>query len=100
MAEDHGVTSLHKWIHVRDIVAHGIPFPLVIVMLPGHPLGFFTRILYEFVLVKSPNDATVPVDLDKIHIVLHAVGRVSFTRTSDKVALRQKPVGHAVKPLP
>ena len=50
VGEDHRVAPVHQGLHARHIVAHRVALSLVVMVLPGHPLGFFARVLDVFVL--------------------------------------------------
>jgi len=74
VAQDEGVDFGEARNQTGCIISHWISGALVIVMLAGHPPGFFLIGVFDaFVCVKFPNDVAVPINLDEVEFVLITV---------------------------
>ena len=74
MGKNEGVAAVHERVHARNIIPYRVPLPLVVMVLTGHPLGFFIRVLDEFPLIEFPHDLPAEVHLDEIDLVLPRKG--------------------------
>ena len=100
MAQDQGIAAIGQRIHIGCIVTHRIALTLKIVMMPGHPLRIFSRIFNVFVFIKFPCDIAVPVHLDHIKVILHAILRVSLSGGAHHITAGEHFVGQSVQTFP
>ena len=98
--EDQRVAAVGFGIGTGHIVAHGVAFALVVMVLAGHPLGFLARFFDVFSLVELPHDIAVPVHLHKVGLVLKAILRIAFTKAPHHVAAGQHFVRKALQAFP
>ena len=100
VAEHEGVAGHGLGFVTGSIVTGGAAFTLEVVMLTGHPLGLFTRILNEFGLVEFPHHVAVPVHLDEVDLVLKAVLGVADAAAAEQITAGENLVREAVNALP
>ena len=98
--EDQRVAAVGFGIGTGHIVAHGVAFALVVMVLAGHPLGFLARIFDVFSFVELPHDIAVPVHLNDIKPVLHTVLAAAAATAGQQIAARENLVGHPVNTFP
>ena len=100
VGKNHRVPFIDKGFHAGDVITHRTSLPLEIMVLPGHPLWFFSRIFYVFIFREFPDNIPFPIYLNEIHHVLHAKLGISFARVSHNEAARQNRTGKAMQTLP
>ena len=83
-----------------SIVAGGAAFTLEVVMLAGHPLRLFARILDEFSLIEFPHHVAVPVHLNEVDLILQTVLGVTDAAAAEQVTAGENLVREAVYALP
>lgn len=71
--EDQRVAAVGFGIGTGHIVAHGVAFALVVMVLAGHPISSLPYLFDVFSLVELPHDIAVPVHLHKVGLVLKAI---------------------------
>ena len=98
--EDQRVAAVGLGFHAGHVIAHGVAFALIVVVLAGHPLGFLARVLDVFGLVELPDDVAVPVHLHEVGLVLKAVFGIAFAKAAHDVAAGEHLVREALQTFP
>ena len=94
--EDQRVAAVGFGIGTGHVIAHGVAFALVVVVLAGHPLRLLARIFDVFGFIELPHDVAVPVHLHEIGLVLKAILGIAFTKAPHHVTAGQHFVREAL----
>ena len=100
VCEDEGVAGVGLGFHAGRVVAGGAALALEVVMVTGHPAAGDAGIVDVFVAIELPHDVAVPVHLNDVKAILHAVLAAAASAAGDQIAAGENLVGHAVDALP
>ena len=100
VGKDEGVAGIGLRLHARGVIAHGVALALEIVVIAGHPLRLLARVLDVFIAVELPDDVAVPVHLNEVKAVLHAVFTAAAAAAGQQIASGENLVGHAENAFP
>ncbi len=88
--ENQCVPAVHLALHLRHIIAYRIPLPLIIMVLSKHPLILHVWIsLDKLILIKLPNNISIPVHLYQIYFILITDRIVPFSAMPQHLSARQ-----------
>ena len=102
VGEDQGIAAIDLRLQPRRVVADGVTRSLIVVMSARHPTRFIARVADLFVVVEFPGHVALPVHLDQIEHILHAIARVALAAVAKDGAAGQNFVGKPMqfRPFP
>ena len=100
VGEDQRISPLHLRLQARRVVAYRVAGALVIVMRAGHPARFVAGIADLLVAIELPGHVALPVHLDQIEHILHAVARIALAAVAEYRAAGQDLIGKSVQLRP